>query len=138
MVSRIGLTATPKRVNNIDTYRYFGEPVYIYSLKEGINDGFLTPFKVKRISTTLDDYVYTSDDTVVEGEVEAGKVPTLLLRYKSSYSQQSCFTVAAFHQALCTKNYVCQSMRYIASSILFRLSCARYFEYILHCSADSI
>ncbi len=71
---QLGLTATPKRKDNIDTYRYFGEPVYIYSLKEGINDGFLTPFKVKRIKTTLDDYIYTSDDTVIEGEVEQGKL----------------------------------------------------------------
>ncbi|MCE7976600.1 MAG: restriction endonuclease subunit R, partial [Nitrospira sp. NTP1] len=50
---QLGLTATPKRKDNIDTYRYFGEPVYVYSLKDGINDGFLTPFKVKQISTTL-------------------------------------------------------------------------------------
>jgi type I restriction enzyme, R subunit len=71
---QLGLTATPKRKDNIDTYRYFGEPVYIYSLKEGINDGFLTPFKVKRIQTTLDEYVYTPDDDVVEGEIEEGKV----------------------------------------------------------------
>lgn len=71
---QLGLTATPKRKDNIDTYRYFGEPVYIYSLKEGINDGFLTPFKVKRIQTTLDEYVYTSDDQIVEGEVEEGKI----------------------------------------------------------------
>jgi type I restriction enzyme, R subunit len=71
---QLGLTATPKRKDNIDTYRYFGDPVYIYSLKEGINDGFLTPFKVKRIKTTLDDYVYTSDDQVIEGEVEVGKI----------------------------------------------------------------
>ncbi|HUN03222.1 MAG TPA: DEAD/DEAH box helicase family protein, partial [Niabella sp.] len=71
---QLGLTATPKRKDNIDTYRYFGEPVYIYSLKEGINDGFLTPFKVKRIKTTIDDYIYTSDDTVIEGEVEQGKL----------------------------------------------------------------
>jgi type I restriction enzyme, R subunit len=71
---QLGLTATPKRKDNVDTYRYFGEPVYIYSLKEGINDGFLTPFKVKRIKTTLDDYRYTSDDTIVEGEVEEGKL----------------------------------------------------------------
>src|SRR6266567_3563864 len=71
---QLGLTATPKRKDNVDTYAYFGEPVYIYSLKEGINDGFLTPFKVKQISTTLDEYVYTPDDTVVEGEVEAGKL----------------------------------------------------------------
>jgi type I restriction enzyme R subunit len=70
---QLGLTATPKRKDNVDTYAYFGEPVYIYSLKEGINDGFLTPFKVKQISTTLDEYVYTPDDTLVEGEIEAGK-----------------------------------------------------------------
>ena len=70
---QLGLTATPKRKDNVDTYAYFGEPVYIYSLKEGINDGFLTPFKVKQIQTTLDEYVFTPDDTVVEGEVEAGK-----------------------------------------------------------------
>ena len=71
---QLGLTATPKRRDNVDTYAYFGEPVYIYSLKEGINDGFLTPFKVKQIQTTIDYYVYTSDDAVVEGEIEAGKV----------------------------------------------------------------
>src|SRR5207342_3984400 len=70
---QLGLTATPKRKDNVDTYKYFGEPVYVYSLKEGINDGFLTPFKVKQISTTLDEYLYTSDDTVVEGEIEQGK-----------------------------------------------------------------
>ena len=46
----------------------------MYSLKEGINDGFLTPFKVKRHQTTLDDYTYTADDTVVQGNVEAGRV----------------------------------------------------------------
>ena len=71
---QLGLTATPKRDDNVDTYKYFGEPVFIYSLKEGINDGFLTPFKVKRIQTTIDDYTYTDDDIVMEGEVEYGKV----------------------------------------------------------------
>jgi type I restriction enzyme R subunit len=71
---QLGLTATPKRDDNVDTYRYFGEPVFVYSLKEGINDGFLTPFRVKQIQTTLDSYIYTSDDAVVEGEIEAGKV----------------------------------------------------------------
>jgi type I restriction enzyme R subunit len=70
---QLGLTATPKRRDNVDTYAYFGEPVYIYSLKEGINDGFLTPFKVVQVSTTLDDYVYTPDDTIIEGEVEDGR-----------------------------------------------------------------
>jgi type I restriction enzyme R subunit len=73
---QLGLTATPKRKDNVDTYAYFGEPVYIYSLKEGINDGFLTPFKVRQISTTLDEYVYTPDDTLIEGEIEAKKLYT--------------------------------------------------------------
>jgi len=70
---QLGLTATPKRQHNADTYAYFGEPVYIYSLKEGINDGYLTPFKVRQIATTLDDYVYTADDQVIEGEIEEGR-----------------------------------------------------------------
>lgn len=70
---QIGLTATPKREHNADTYKYFEEPVYVYSLKEGINDGFLTPFKVKRHQTTLDNYTYTNDDVVIQGEVERGR-----------------------------------------------------------------
>jgi len=70
---QLGLTATPKRTINADTYGYFGEPVYSYSLKDGINDGFLTPFRVKQFATTIDDYTYTPDDAVVEGEVVPGK-----------------------------------------------------------------
>lgn len=70
---QLGLTATPKRRDNVDTYDYFGEPVYTYSLRSGINDGFLTPFRVKQFATTLDDYVYTNDDEVIEGEIEAGR-----------------------------------------------------------------
>jgi type I restriction enzyme R subunit len=70
---QLGMTATPRRTENVDTYRYFGDPVYIYSLKEGINDGFLTPFKVKQFATTLDEYIYTPDDKVVEGEIEEGR-----------------------------------------------------------------
>ncbi|WP_295646400.1 EcoAI/FtnUII family type I restriction enzme subunit R [uncultured Methylibium sp.] len=70
---QLGLTATPKRTLNADTYAYFGEPVFTYSLKEGINDGFLTPFKVKQIATTLDEYMYTPDDEVLQGDIEAGR-----------------------------------------------------------------
>lgn len=70
---QLGLTATPKRTINADTYSYFGEPVYVYSLKDGINDGFLTPYKIRQIATTLDDYVYTPDDYVIEGEVDPKK-----------------------------------------------------------------
>ena len=74
---QLGLTATPKRRPfNADTYKYFGEPVYTYSLKDGINDGFLTPFKVKRIQMTIDEYIYTADDEVLEGDPEVGKLYT--------------------------------------------------------------
>ena len=72
---QLGLTATPKRTHNTDTYDYFGEPVYSYTLKEGINDGFLTPFKVLPIVGTMDEYVYTpGDGMVVTGEPEPGRV----------------------------------------------------------------
>jgi type I restriction enzyme R subunit len=70
---QLGLTATPKRDQNVDTYRYFGNPVYIYSLKDGINDGFLTPFKVKQISTTIDSYSYTPDDVIIAGDIDASR-----------------------------------------------------------------
>ncbi len=70
---QLGLTATPKRKDNVDTYAYFGEPVFSYSLKDGINDGFLTPFRIKQVASTLDNYVYSADDTVIEGEIVAGK-----------------------------------------------------------------
>ncbi len=73
---QLGLTATPKRDVNGDTYDYFGDPVYIYSLKEGINDGFLTPFQVKEIDTTIDEYTYTGDDDVQGGELEEGRTYT--------------------------------------------------------------
>lgn len=72
---QLGLTATPKRKDNVDTYAYFGEPVYVYSLKEGINDGYLTPFKVKQIATTMDEYIYApGDGVVVQGEAEPGRL----------------------------------------------------------------
>ncbi len=70
---QIGLTATPKRKDNVDTYAYFGEPKFIYSLKDGINDGFLTPFRVRKYQGTIDSYVWTSDDSVIEGQIEEGK-----------------------------------------------------------------
>jgi len=65
----IGLTATPKRDDNGDTYKYFGEPIYEYSLKDGINDGFLTPYKVKRIQTNIDEYKFDPND-IITGELE--------------------------------------------------------------------
>ncbi len=73
---QLGLTATPRRDTNVDTYNYFGDPVYIYSLKEGVNDGFLTPFRVKQISSDLDTYRYSEGDIVIEGELDKDKTYT--------------------------------------------------------------
>ena len=67
---QIGLTATPRRDENADTYAYFGEPVYTYSLREGIEDGYLTPFRVRRIQSDIDTYMYEPDDQVLDGQVE--------------------------------------------------------------------
>ncbi|HOA40636.1 MAG TPA: DEAD/DEAH box helicase family protein [Halanaerobiales bacterium] len=52
--TQIGLTATPKETKDVSTSNYFGEPVYIYSLKQGIEDGFLAPYKVVRVSLDKD------------------------------------------------------------------------------------
>jgi type I restriction enzyme R subunit len=73
---QLGLTATPKRANNADTYAYFGDPVYTYALKDGINDGFLTPFKVRQIDTTLDEYIYSTEDELIEGVVDEERTYT--------------------------------------------------------------
>ena len=70
---QLGLTATPKRDTNADTYAYFGEPVYTYALKEGIGDGFLTPFKVRQMVSTLDTYRFSDGDVVLAGEIDPDK-----------------------------------------------------------------
>ena len=49
-----GMTATPKRTDNIDTYKYFGEPVYEYNIDQGIEDGYLANYQVQRIVTNID------------------------------------------------------------------------------------
>jgi type I restriction enzyme R subunit len=51
---QIGMTATPLREDNRDTYRYFGNPIYTYSLRQGIDDGFLAPYRVHRVITEWD------------------------------------------------------------------------------------
>ena len=53
--TQIGLTATPKETKDVSNMEYFGEPVYTYSLKQGIDDGFLAPYKVVRITTNVDE-----------------------------------------------------------------------------------
>ena len=73
---QLGLTATPKRDDNTDTYHYFGEPVYTYSLKDGINDGYLTPFRVNELTSELDTYTFTQGDKILEGDIEKDKTYT--------------------------------------------------------------
>lgn len=51
---QLGMTATPRRQDNADTYDYFGDPLYTYSLRQGIDDGFLAPYRVHRVVTTWD------------------------------------------------------------------------------------
>ena len=70
--AQLGLTATPKRKHNADTYAYFGEPIYTYALRDGIEDGFLTPFKVRQMASTIDEYVYDGTDQLVAGDIEEG------------------------------------------------------------------
>lgn len=70
----LGLTATPKKEENANTYAYFGKPVYEYSLKQGIEDGFLTPFRVRISKSNIDTYVYDEDDDVESGEIDPNRV----------------------------------------------------------------
>ena len=69
--TQIGLTATPKENNEISNIEYFGEPVYTYSLKEGIEDGFLAPYKVIRVDIDVDlkGWRPTKDQKDKNGEV---------------------------------------------------------------------
>ena len=70
---QLGLTATPRRDDNIDTYDYFGKPIYTYSLKQGIEDGFLSPYRVTQITSPHDEYNYSDGDLIVEGEIDKDK-----------------------------------------------------------------
>ncbi|MDD6001527.1 MAG: DEAD/DEAH box helicase family protein [Bacteroidales bacterium] len=72
---QLGMTATPRRQDNANTYRYFGEPVYSYSLKQGIADGYLTPFRVRISESNIDEYTYNPDDDI-EGEIDTEKTYT--------------------------------------------------------------
>jgi len=63
----LGMTATPKRADNVDTYAYFGEPVYSYSLSQGIRDGFLATYKVHRVQTNVDKNGVTLADAKEQG-----------------------------------------------------------------------
>ena len=72
---QLGMTATPKRQENADTYEYFGEPLYTYSLKQGIDDGFLTPFRVKQYKGYPETYKFDESDDYedVQGNFDKAK-----------------------------------------------------------------
>nr|MCR5131875.1 DEAD/DEAH box helicase family protein [Prevotella sp.] len=72
---QLGMTATPRRKVNANTYKYFGDPVYTYSLKQGIEDGYLTPFRVKIAESNIDTYQYNPDDDV-EGDIDTERTYT--------------------------------------------------------------
>lgn len=72
---QLGMTATPRRKFNANTYKYFGEPVYSYSLKQGIEDGFLTPYRVKISTSNIDTYQFDPNDDV-EGDIDEKKTYT--------------------------------------------------------------
>lgn len=72
---QLGMTATPRRTVNANTYEYFGAPVYTYSLKQGIEDGFLTPYRVQVATSNIDTYKYNPNDDV-EGDIDKEKVYT--------------------------------------------------------------
>lgn len=59
--THLGLTATPKETREVSNITYFGDPVYTYSLKQGIEDGFLAPYKVVRVATDVDAIGYTPE-----------------------------------------------------------------------------
>ena len=72
---QVGLTATPKRDTNVDTYDYFGDPVFEYSLRQGIEDGFLAPYRVRRAVLSVDAFGYSPSADLVDRygrEVPAG------------------------------------------------------------------
>ena len=67
----LGLTATPKRDDNIDTYAYFGRPVYEYPLRQGIEDGFLAPYEIIRVFTNID---ASGKLSIAEVRAQGGKI----------------------------------------------------------------
>jgi type I restriction enzyme R subunit len=68
---QVGLTATPKETKKVSNIDYFGDPIYTYSLKQGIDDGFLAPYKVVRIATDVDTFGWRPEEGMVDDKGEA-------------------------------------------------------------------
>ena len=74
--TQLGMTATPKETKDVSSSQYFGDAIYTYSLKQGIEDGFLAPYKVFRISTNVDLDGWRPDDgqTAIDGTIIEDKI----------------------------------------------------------------
>ena len=93
--AQIGLTATPVRQDDADTYRHFGEPIFEYSLAQGIDDGFLAPYAVRRVVLSADAFGYSPGEgdldlfgnEIPDGPYESGqfeRVVALLSRTETA------------------------------------------------------
>ena len=81
--TQIGLTATPKETEYVSNIQYFGDPIYSYSLKQGIQDGFLAPYKVVKVHIDRD----------VEGyRPEKGNLTVTVTRLKTAFTTQRTLT----------------------------------------------
>ncbi len=107
---QIGLTATPKETKYVSNMNYFGEPVYTYSLKQGIEDGFLAPYKVVRIDIDKDIYGWTPP---------SGMTDDLGSRSKSrTYNQTDMDRILVLNQR--TKLVAKRVMKYLKATDPYR------------------
>jgi len=107
---QLGLTATPKRKDNVDTYAYFGEPVYSYSLGQGIQDGFLATYKVHKVNTNLNQ----AGGVNVEDAVIAGAdlfVPEGTAELKTFYS------ITEFEQKISLPDWTQRICEHLAATL---------------------
>ena len=94
---QLGMTATPKRTENIDTYKYFGDAVFTYSLGQGIDDGFLATYKVHRSITN-----FTRDDLHIMDAVATGAE----LEIPHDAEVQPTYTLAEFERKITMPDHV--------------------------------
>jgi type I restriction enzyme, R subunit len=107
---QLGLTATPKRKDNVDTYAYFGEPVYSYSLGQGIQDGFLATYKVHRVSTNLS----KSGGINVEDAVIAGAE---LLVPEGTEKVKDFYSITEFEQKISLPDWTAKICEHLAATL---------------------
>ncbi len=91
---QVGLTATPRRTESVNTYSYFGEPVVTYSLKDGINDGYLAPYVIKRVRSELDTFGFQPEGYLLDvqgNEIEEKNFEMKDFERKLSFPERTRF-----------------------------------------------